>query len=125
MKNEDISKITMWAMIAVALFFDGIQFAANLMTFIPFVGFILALVVSSGVSLFAWLTFFLWFHLSGIKFDSKIAVTTVGAFFIELIPLLNALPVWTLSVVLVFLFLKTKKITSKILPGSEKLLGKS
>ena len=57
MEDQEINKITMWAMIAVALFFDGIQFGADLMNFIPYVGFILAWTITSGVSIFAWLTF--------------------------------------------------------------------
>ena len=125
MENEKISKITMWAMIVVALFFDGLQFGADLLNFIPFVGFILAWTITSGVSIFAFLTFFLWFHLAGMKFDSKIAASTVGAFFIELIPVLNALPAWTLSIVVIFLFSKTKNVAGKIVPESEKLPGKS
>lgn len=125
MENEKISKITMVAMIAVALFFDGIQFAAGLINFIPFVGFILALVITSGVSIFAWLTFFLWFRLAGSKFDSKIVSTTVGTFFIELIPILNALPAWTLSIVVIFIFFQTKKILGDHFPeASAFIVGK-
>ena len=110
MEDQEINKITMWAMIAVARFFDGIQFGADLMNFIPYVGFILAWTITSGVSIFAWLTFFLWFRLMGSKFDSKVVATTVGTFFIELIPGLNALPAWTLSIVVIFMFFQTKKI---------------
>ena len=121
--DQEISKITMWAMIAVALFFDGIQVGVAWIYLIPFVGFILAWVISTGVSIFAFLTFFLWFHLAGLKFNSKIAATTVGAFFIELMPGLSALPAWTLSIVVTFIFFRTKKVASEIAPGSEKLLG--
>jgi len=123
MENKEISKITMWVMIAVALFFDAIQAGVAWIYLIPFVGFILAWTISTGVSIFAFLTFFLWFHLAGLKFNSKIAATTVGAFFIELIPGLSALPAWTLSVVVTFIFFQTKKVAEKIVPGSEKLLG--
>ncbi|MBM2817516.1 MAG: hypothetical protein HW401_106 [Parcubacteria group bacterium] len=109
-------------MIAVALFFDGIQAGIVWIYLIPFVGFILAWTISTGVSIFAFLTFSLWFHLAGLKFNSKIAASTVGAFFIELIPGLSALPAWTLSIVVTFLFFQTKKVASKIAPRSEKLL---
>lgn len=111
-------------MIVTALFFDTIQFGADLINFIPFVGFIFAWVISSGVSIFAWLTFFLWFRLAGTKFDSKIVATTVGAFFIELIPLLNALPAWTLSIVTIFLFFQSKEILNKAVPEATKTVGK-
>ena len=120
--DHEISKITMWAMIAVALFFDGIQAGVAWIYFIPFVGFILAWVISTGVSIFAFLTFFLWFHLAGLKFNSKIATTTVGAFFIELIPGLSALPAWTLSIVVTFIFFQTKKILGDNLPEAGRLM---
>ena len=122
--NQEISKITMVAMIVVALFFDGIQAGTVYIFFIPFVGFILEPLIAAGASLFAFMTFFLWFNLSGIKFNSKIATTIMGTFFIELIPLLNTLPAWTLSMVITFLFLKTKKIAGGIIPGSENLSDK-
>lgn len=124
MENEEVSKITMWAMIAVALFFDGIQILTSYIYFIPFVGFFLEWAIASGVSIFAFLTFFLWFHLAGIKFNAKIASTTAGAFFIELIPLLSALPTWTLSVIMVFLLSKTKKIVGAISPEAGQIIDK-
>src|SRR3989338_8456935 len=120
--NQEISKITMWAMIAVALFFDAIQAGVVWIYLIPFVGFILAWTISTGVSIFAFLTFFLWFHLAGLKFNSKIAATTVGAFFIELIPGLSALPAWTLSIVVTFIFFRTKKILGDNLPETNRLM---
>lgn len=124
MENEKISKITFACMIVTALFFDTIQFGADLMNLIPFIGFILAGVISGGVSIFAWLTFFLWFRLVGTKFDSKIVATTVGTFFIELIPILNALPAWTLSIATIFLFFQSKEILNKVVPEATKLAGK-
>lgn len=125
MDKKELGNMTAGAMIVVALFFDVIQFGADLMTFIPFVGFILGWVVSSGVSLFAWLTFFLWLRLSGTKFDTKIVATTIGAFFIELIPVLNALPAWTLSIVLIILMQKSKKVLSKVAPEVSKIVDKN
>lgn len=124
MENEEISKITMWAMITVALFFDGIQILTSYIYFIPFVGFFLEWAISSGVSIFAFLTFSLWFYLAGIKFNAKIASTTTAAFFIELIPVLSTLPAWTLSVTLVFLLSKTKKIISDISPEAGHLIDR-
>lgn len=124
MDNNKISKITFACMIAVALFFDAIQFGANFLHFIPVIGTILALVISSGVSIFAWLTFFLWFRLAGTKFVSKIAATQVGTFFIEMIPALNSLPAWTLSIVVIFLFFQPKEILNKVAPKTTKLAGK-
>lgn len=113
----------MWAMIMVALFFDGIQAGTIYIYFIPFVGFVLGPLIAGGASFFAFMTFSLWFKLSGMKFDSKIVSTTVGTFFIELIPGLNALPAWTLSIVVIFMFFQTKKILGDHFPEASRLMG--
>lgn len=112
-------------MIAVALFFDGIQFGTGWIYLIPYVGFFLEWAISSGVSIFAFMTFFLWFHLAGLKFNSKIAVSTAGAFFVELIPGLSLLPAWTIFVVTTLLLLQTKKIVDKVAPGAGKIIGEN
>lgn len=124
MENQETSKITMVAMIAVALFFDGIQALTIYIYFIPFVGLILGPLISGGVSFFAFMTFSLWFKLAGMKFDSKIVSTIVGTFFIELIPLLSVFPTWTLSVILIFILSKTKKIVGVISPEAEQIIDK-
>lgn len=61
------------------------------------------------VSPIAFLTFYLWFKLRGIKFATakRSGVMGVG-FILELIPLLNTLPAWTLSVILVIMDIKMK-----------------
>lgn len=124
MENKEISKITLGAMIATALFFDGIQAGTIFIYPIPFVGLILGPLIAGGVSFFAFMTFSFWFYLVGMKFNGKIVSTTVGAFFIELIPVLNALPGWTLSVVLVFVLSKTKKIVAVISPEAGHVIDK-
>lgn len=124
MENKEISKVTMGAMIIVALFFDGIQALTIYIYFIPFIGLILGPLIGGGVSLFAFMTFSLWFKLSGMKFDSKIVSTIVGTFFIEIMPILSIFPAWTLSVVLIFILNKTKKIVSTISPEAEHILNK-
>ena len=125
MENKELGNMTAGAMIIVALFFDGLQFGADLINFIPFVGFILAWVITSGISLFAFMTFSLWFRLLEIKFNTKIVATTAGAFFIELIPVLNALPAWTLSIVLIMLMQKSKKVLGKVAPEVSKIVDKN
>lgn len=121
MENKEVSKIIMWAMIAVALFFDGTQALVVYIYFIPFVGLVLGPLIAGGVSFFAFMTFSLWFRLAGMKFNSKIVSTTVGTFFIELIPLLNSLPAWTLSVVIIFMYFQAKKTLKKNFPEIDNL----
>lgn len=111
-------------MIGVALFFDGIQAGTIYIYAIPFVGPLLEPLIAGGASLFAFMTFSLWYKLLEIKFNSKIIGTIIGTFFIELIPILNALPAWTLSIVVTYLFFQTKGIVSKIAPETTKLVDK-
>lgn len=113
METDKIGRITAIAIIVVALFFDAIQFGATIFNFIPYVGFILAFVITASVDIFAFLTFFLWFKLSGLKFNAKIVSTLVGALFIELMPFLSALPVWTLSVVITLLIQEAASAAEK------------
>ncbi len=127
MDNKEISKITMWAMISVAVFFDTIQLGVVWIYFIPMpiVGFILGWLISVGVSIFAFLTFSLWFYLAGLKYNSKIAASTIGTFLIELVPGLSGFFFWTISVATTLLFFQAKKTVAKIMPGAEKLIDKS
>lgn len=102
--NKGLSNITIAFMIAVALFYDAIQAFINL---IPFLGQIL----SSLIGLFAFLTFYLWFKLKGLNFaTAKRAGYLGGGFMIELLPLVNMLPAWTLTITLLAMDSKTKKI---------------
>lgn len=90
-------------MISTALFFDAWQ---ALIQLIPGLGQIFA----SLVAMFAFMTFWFWFRLHGIKFSTaKRSAIMGGGFFIELIPILNILPAWTLAVTLVITDLRIKK----------------
>ncbi len=88
-------------MIGTALFYDSLQILISL---IPYVGWILSPVFS----IFAGLTFFLWNAIKGWG-SSKTRKQFIIKWFlpaIELIPILNVLPVWTLRVLLQLIFLK-------------------
>ena len=81
-------------MVSTALFFDALQGGLSL---IPFLGWIVASLVGG----FAFMTFWFWFKTHGVKFTTaKRAGIMGGGFFIELIPILNMLPAWTLSATL-------------------------
>lgn len=91
-------------MLAVALFYDGIIFGAEFMEAVPAVGTAAVLLVSLVVSVYAWLTFYIWFKFHGISFlGPKKMFTMPATFLIKLIPILGALPAWTAAVVLLFL----------------------
>lgn len=89
-------------MISVAVMFDLIQFLVNLLHFIPGIGNTVAFVATSIITVIAGATFYLWFRFNGVKFTTpKRALSFGGGFLLEFIPILNALPAWTLAVILV------------------------
>src|SRR3990167_4763114 len=93
-ENKGLSSITIAFMISVALFYDAIQ---AIIQIIPILGQIL----SSLIGIFAFLTFYLWFKLKGFNFATpKRAGYLGGGLLVELIPILNILPAWTLAVTL-------------------------
>ena len=113
-------------MLGVALTIDGVQFLLN---FIPFIGWIFV----SLISIFAWLTFYLWFKLNGIPFlRGKAAllritsILSVGGI-IEIIPILNDLPAWTFAVAVMLVIVKLEdkmyNLNTKIGLNLSKLSG--
>lgn len=100
-----LKNITIGLMIVAALLFDAVQAIINLL---PIAGQIL----SGFVSFFAFMTFWLWFRLNGLKFTSAKRVSYMGGgFILELIPILNMLPAWTLAVFLLCADFKIKQKT--------------
>ena len=80
-------------MTITALGFDSFQ---GLMSAIPFAG----LILGPLVSFLVWLTFFIWLKLHGVTIGDSVERMAVmfAGFFFELIPLLNILPIWTLTI---------------------------
>ncbi|MGB3922007.1 MAG: hypothetical protein WBL19_01830 [Minisyncoccia bacterium] len=109
--HKKFGGVTFILMLIVALFFDGIQILVQL---IPVAGQILG----SVIGLLAFMTFFLWFAMKGMRFlTAGRIITMTGTLFVEVIPLASALPVWTLSIVLMFItskFGRTTKVASII-----------
>lgn len=113
-KDKEIKPVTGTFMIIVALLFDGIQAGINL---IPIVGQILSFLIS----IFAFLTFWVWFKMNGVSFAKPKRAGSMGVgFLVELIPVLNMLPAWTLAVFLIISDTKIKKVLSQT-PGRGKI----
>ena len=97
-------------MVGAALFYDVIQAGLDLL---PFVGWIL----SPLVSIPAFLTFYIWFKIYGRNFMTPKRALAMGAgVIIEMIPILNILPGWTVAVLFLIGLEKAEKIAS-IVPG--------
>ena len=104
-KRNRADKGTFLQMLGVAIFFDALQ---GFFLPVPIIGWIFA----SLIGLFAWLTFYLWSSLKGwgLSDTLKQIMLNWGLPIIEIIPILNALPTWTLKVVLTYSFLKAEDV---------------
>lgn len=118
-KRQRIGNMQGALMIAVAATVDGIQFLLN---FIPFVGWIFTALIS----IFAWLTFFVWFKFNGVGFlEGKAAVLKFSLIFgvsiLEIIPVLNDLPAWIAYIVLMILIVRAEDVMYNKIGGIKKM----
>jgi len=118
--GEKIGDTTLVFMLIIAGFYDLIQF---LISFIPVLGEILSMLIS----IFAFMTFYVWFKMYGMNFMTpKRAATMGGGFLIELIPVVDMLPAWTCAVVILVGTTKVKELVAKsgVANTTLKLAGK-
>ncbi len=134
-KKPSLTFVTLALMVPVALLFDGIIAAPKLLDLIPYLDVLTVpanFMVGTLTSLFAYLTFWFWFHKHGIRFikSPKRLLTFPVAFFIKLIPFLGALPTWTGAVVFIFLNVRAEdllvktEVGAKVVGGAAKVAGK-
>lgn len=92
--GRSVGKVDFLMMLTVAIISD---ITLALIALVPYVGWI----INGLLSLFVFLTFFTWFKMKGITYTSarKMAALPAG-FLIELIPIVNILPGWTVAVIL-------------------------
>jgi len=102
-EKEKIDNITTTLMIGTAVLVDGTQFLLTIVFIGPFVNWL--------ISIFAWMTFFLWFIIKGVKFTSnpKRVFTFMGGSLIEVIPVIATLPAWTLTITITILTIKVEE----------------
>ena len=114
-------------MSSVALLFDGIIAAPKLLDFIPVLDFLtvpLNFMVGILASVWAWLTFYVWFKLHGISFVSpKKILAFPAAFLIKIFPFLGVLPAWTGAVVLIFLITRGEEALAVTLEKTAAVTG--
>ena len=84
---------------------------------------IIGVVMSSLVSVAAWLTFFMWFKFHDVGFFEggvRKVIIMGAALLVEIVPILNTLPAWTVAVLLLIAIVwkedkrynkKTKQVT--------------
>jgi len=108
-------------MLTVALLFDGLQFGTDLLHVLPIIGTVAQSVADILISVWAWLTFYVWFKIRGVSFinPKRFAVLNGGAL-LEMIPVINTLPAWTLAVFLLIGITRAEELLAKI-PGGRKI----
>ncbi len=108
MKERKIPEWVGVAMTVVALMFDVTQ---ALLQIIPLAGQLLGMMITPP----AFATFYIWFKMYGMSFISpKRALTMGGVIIIELIPLLGALPGWTVAVILMLVINKSETVSNRL-----------
>ena len=110
-EKKGLDNTTIALMISVAVFYDILQW---LLVF---------LFMDWLVSIFALMTFYVWFKRHGISFATpKRATTFVSATAIESVPIISTflswLPAWTAAVTIIALDTKVKKVLGQI-PGGQ------
>lgn len=113
-------------LIALALLFDGLQAAASSAHVIPVVGNATAVIFTILVNAWAYPSIWLGFKLAApdVKFlTPKRTLALNGGLLIELIPVLNALPAWTLAVVVIFLTTRGEEAVVSTLEKTGKVMG--
>jgi|GEM_PF-2901203 len=103
-------------MLGVALFYDFMQIKVSLMHTLPFVGNVIAWLGTTIIDLYALLTFFVWFKVHDVSFaNPKRGLTMAGALIVELVPILNAVPAWTLAVIICFITVRGEEALGEVL----------
>jgi hypothetical protein len=104
-KQVQIENHTAALMIGVAVFFDVLQWAFAFMA------------MDWLVSIFAYLTFGLWFLIKGIPLLTKKRMGALGgSAIVEIFPFVASLPAFTAAITIVVLDAKAKKL----IPGASK-----
>jgi hypothetical protein len=99
--KERIDKTKGVLMTSIGFGLDSLQASIGI---VPILGFI----VSPIISLFIWFFFWTWFKLNGVSIGDSVERIAVmfGGFLVEMIPVLNILPAWTLTVFLTVLIVQ-------------------
>jgi|APSaa5957512535_1039671.scaffolds.fasta_scaffold191832_2 hypothetical protein len=95
----------------LAVLMGGVAVGVDLVQGILTTG-VIGIAINSFISIFAWLMFWFWFKMHGVGFlDGKLvlkSVTMWGAGLIELVPLINNLPAWTVAIVIMLFIVKAE-----------------
>ncbi len=117
-------------LIGMALLFDGVQAELSILHGVPFIGNLAGTIATFFIDIWAFLSIWFGFKLAdpNISFmRPKRAITLLGGGIIELIPVVNALPAWTLSVVILIVISRGEEALAETLEkagGAAAIVGK-
>ena len=124
-KPHTIPTITAVVMVAVASLYDLAQIGVNalqgLNAILPGLGVVLVYAFGIPLTIWAWLTFYLWFKLHGVSFmqPKRFAIMGLAGLADTIV---SALPAWIAAVVLIIATTRAEELLEKI-PGGEKIAG--
>ncbi|MCK5060197.1 MAG: hypothetical protein KAR00_03605 [Candidatus Pacebacteria bacterium] len=102
--TEENSNRVGWGIVVVACLIDFAQVILNLFHAIPVIGTAVATFGTWLLTFLAWFGFYLYFKIKGVNFNTaKRVLSFNGGAIVECVPLLNALPAWTVAVTIVVL----------------------
>lgn len=110
-KRRRIGNIVAFFLVPAALLIDATQFLFYLIGLIPFIGQVAALIFPPLIAVMAWIMFYLWFKLLGVDFMDGLmrkAVLMFSTAFSEMVPLVNAMPLWTLGIILMIAIVRVE-----------------
>ena len=111
--HKRISNTIAVFMSTAALLFDGVQAVLE--------WFLIGFAVNWMINILVWLTFFVWFKFNGVSFMGlKRAAIFNGGFFLEFIPLVAELPLWTATIIMMIIMVKLEDKVGVKLAGIAK-----
>ena len=112
-------------MLAMAGLYDGAQAGVNLLqglnVILPGLGVFLVYLLGIPLTIWAWLTFYIWFKVHGVSFmqPKRFAIVGIAGLADTIV---SALPAWIAAVVLLILTTRAEELLEKV-PGGSKVAG--
>ncbi len=111
-KKHQIPNIMGGVMIGVAAVYDLLQAGINLLHGIPAVGTVMALFGGFLITIWAWLTFYVWFKMQGVSFlnPKRFGIMAVCGLADAIV---SALPAWIAAVALIIATTRAEELLEK------------
>lgn len=110
-------------MVATALFYDllqvGVNFLQGVNAIIPGLGVFLVYLFGIPLTIWAWLTFYLWFKLHGVSFMQPKRFAIMGISVLA-DTIMSILPAWTAAVLLLVATTRVEELLEKAGPIGQK-----